>query len=468
MLITSSDTRSDDHSVLLSSDGRDKRPTPLPKLQMSVLMLAMLLEPITSQWYYVGMIESLFFATQAMTILQWSRVSDRIGRKPVLLLGIFGLSLSMLCFGLSRTFTSLVLSRCISGALNGNAGVMKSMLGELTDSTNMAQGFALMPIAWSLGMSLGPVIGGTLSRPQDHFPLLFDSPFWAKFPYFLPCGVIAAFAVLTFVVILLFLKEVSDPTDHTLPSAVVPGKPASIVGRDHEVGYGSVDIQHGSSVATSDAPVPLRELLNVSRVLIIANYGMLSVLEIVLYALQPLFYSTPIEYGGLGFEPMTIGAWMAVFGVSNGLIQAFCFAPLVDRIGPKKLLRIGYMCFFPIFGLFPVISWVSTRWGINWLIWVLLTCQLILTVIMDMAFSCILMYITAAAPNRRSLGALNGLAQTTASVTRAIGPAWATSLFAYSIQHNVMGGYGVYVAIILLAFAALPLSAKLPDDVADS
>ncbi|KAF9231938.1 major facilitator superfamily domain-containing protein [Melanogaster broomeanus] len=498
MLITSSDTRDDDHSVLLSSDGRDKRPTPLPKLQMSVLMLAILVEPIASQCiypfinqlvgelnitggdekkvgeypllliilnlpdsdlagYYAGMIESLFFATQAMTILQWSRLSDRIGRKPVLLLGIFGLSLSMLCFGLSRSFTGLVLSRCITGALNGNIGVMKSMLGELTDSTNMAQGFALIPIAWSLGVSLGPVIGGTLSRPQDHFPRLFDSPFWAEFPYFLPCGVAAAFAVLTFVAILFFLKE-------TLPPGVVPEKLASIVERDHEVGYGSVDIQHGSSVATSDAPVPLRELLNASRVLRIANYGMLATLEVVLYALQPLFYSTPIEYGGLGFEPMTIGAWMAVFGVSDGLIQAFCFAPLVERIGPKKLFRIGYMCFFPIFGLFPVISWVATRWGINWLIWVLLTCQLILTVIMDMAFSCILMYITAAAPNRRSLGALNGLAQTTASIARAIGPASATSLFAYSIQHNVVGGYGVYVVIVLLAFAALPLSAKLPDD----
>ncbi|KIJ19138.1 hypothetical protein PAXINDRAFT_166983 [Paxillus involutus ATCC 200175] len=48
--------------------------------------------------YHAGMIESLYFATQAMTILQWSRASDRVGRKPVLLLGIFGLSLSMLQF----------------------------------------------------------------------------------------------------------------------------------------------------------------------------------------------------------------------------------------------------------------------------------------------------------------------------------------------------------------------------------
>lgn len=44
-----------------------------------------------------------------MTVLQWSRASDYTGRKPVLLLGVFGLSLSMFSFGLSRTFTGLVL-----------------------------------------------------------------------------------------------------------------------------------------------------------------------------------------------------------------------------------------------------------------------------------------------------------------------------------------------------------------------
>lgn len=81
---------------------------------------------------------------------------------------------------------------------------------------------------------------------------------------------------------------------------------------------------------------------------------------------------------------------------------------------------------------------------------------------------CILMYITAAAPNRRCLGALNGVAQTTASVVRAIGPASATSLFAYSIQHNFMGGYGVYIVLVFGTVATMPLSAMLPDDVAES
>jgi len=92
--------------------------------------------------YYVGLLHSLFFATQAVTVLHWSRVSDHIGRKPVILTGLFGLSASMYCFGLSKTFWGLVMSRALNGALNGNTGVIKSIMIEITDSTNLAQAFA--------------------------------------------------------------------------------------------------------------------------------------------------------------------------------------------------------------------------------------------------------------------------------------------------------------------------------------
>ena len=47
------------------------------------------------------------------------------------------------------------MSRCLAGLLNGNVGVIKSMMGEITDSTNIAQGMALMPVVWSTGATLG-------------------------------------------------------------------------------------------------------------------------------------------------------------------------------------------------------------------------------------------------------------------------------------------------------------------------
>lgn len=58
--------------------------------------------------YYAGLIEGLFFAVQAVTVLQWSRASDVIGRKPVLLIGLAGTMMSMLSFGLSRDIWALI------------------------------------------------------------------------------------------------------------------------------------------------------------------------------------------------------------------------------------------------------------------------------------------------------------------------------------------------------------------------
>jgi hypothetical protein len=60
-----------------------------------------------------------------------------------------------------------------------------------------------------------------------------------------------------------------------------------------------------------------------------------SVTDCNVLALQPLFYSTPIEDGGLGFTPATIGFWMSCQGVANGIIQAFFFAPLISKLGAK-------------------------------------------------------------------------------------------------------------------------------------
>ena len=84
--------------------------------------------------------ESAFYATEAMCVLSWGRASDHAGRKPILLSGLLGLTLSTVGFGLSRQFWSALLARCAEGALCGNIGVAKSMLAEMTDSSNIAEG----------------------------------------------------------------------------------------------------------------------------------------------------------------------------------------------------------------------------------------------------------------------------------------------------------------------------------------
>ena len=72
------------------------------------------------------------------------------------------------------------------------------------------------------------------------------------------------------------------------------------------------------------------------------------------------------------------------------------------------------------------------------------------------------MYINSATPNRRSLGALNGLVQSVASVQHAVGPAAAGSLFAFSATNNILGGNFVYVVLFTLVGMGLYFTAKLP------
>jgi MFS family permease len=102
----------------------------------------------------------MFFADQcsSLTIIKWSRLSDRIGRKPVLLCGLAGLSVSMMVFGLSHAFWGILLARAIAGVFSANGGVIQSMLGEITDPSNQAQAFTLMPLMSGVGGSVGPFV----------------------------------------------------------------------------------------------------------------------------------------------------------------------------------------------------------------------------------------------------------------------------------------------------------------------
>ncbi|EIN04047.1 MFS general substrate transporter [Punctularia strigosozonata HHB-11173 SS5] len=468
--------RHDERTTLLPHDDVDAPPTenkqtPLPKVQIATLMLVQLAEPMTSQCiypfiyelvgtldiikgdkrkvgYYAGMIQTLFFATQALTVLQWSRLSDRIGRKPVLLIGLSGLCLSMVFFGLSTTFWLLVVSRCLNGALNGNTGVMKSMVCELTDPSNAAQAFALLPLTWAVGVTVGPFIGGTLSRPHDAWPKTFGGRFWRKYPYFLPCAVSAGFSAFVFILTLFVLKETlprHKKASDTSPESPTRGDPSD-----------GVD---------ESKPPPLKSVLTRPVLVSLANYALLALLDIALLALQPLFYASPVPHGGLGLSPRAIGLVMGAYGLGNGIVQASLLPRVIRKLGMRRTFVSGIAAFLPIFAGMPAMNALARRsGGMAAGVWAALVVELGLCVVRDMCYGVIYVYITSAAPSKRCLGAVNGLAQTTASVVRAVGPAASTSLFAFSVEHDVLGGYAAYAILDAFAIGALCVAVKLPED----
>ncbi len=74
------------------------------------------------------------------------------------------------------------------------------------------------------------------------------------------------------------------------------------------------------------------------------------------------------------------------------------------------------------------------------------------------------MYISSAAPNKRSLGATNGVAQTTVAIQRTVGPAAAASLFAFSLDNNVLGGNFAYVVLLAIVCVGLVVAVQLPNN----
>ncbi|KAI0710070.1 MFS general substrate transporter [Earliella scabrosa] len=482
--MTARHAEADEETPLLRSESRSphkRKHTPLPWGQFSILLILQLAEPLTSQviypfapelmrnigithgdetrvGYYVGLMQSIFFATQAVTVLHWSRLSDHIGRKPVIMTGLMGLSLSMYCFGLSRTFWGLVVSRSLNGALNGNIGVMKSMLAEITDSTNIAQAYAFLPIAWSTGATVGPIIGGSLSRPVERYPSIFgDSELLKKYPYFLACAIPATFSALACFVTLFFLKEtVRNPLSIRKLLRLSPQEGAA----EHD----TAQVGKSASEDDSSRPLPLRRLLIPKVIIAAGNYAFLAVVDISIRAIQPVFYSTPVEIGGLGLDPQMIGFILSMCGIVNGLTQILLFGKLHDLIGAKRLYIISVASVLPVIALFPVINELARLEGLSRTVWAVTLCQALLATIISFSYGAVFIFITASAPNRASLGAVNGMAQMIVSIMRTVGPAAANSLFSLSIdqEHHYMGGYFVYYALTVIVLVTIWVGTLLP------
>jgi len=110
-----------------------------------------------------GALGSLYSILQFVFAPIWGRISDRHGRKPILLVTIAGLTLSYLIWVFSGSFALLILSRLLGGAMGGNIAVASAAIADVTDEKSRAKGMGVIGAAFGLGFILGPAIGGALS-----------------------------------------------------------------------------------------------------------------------------------------------------------------------------------------------------------------------------------------------------------------------------------------------------------------
>ena len=219
-------------------------------------------------------------------------------------------------------------------------------------------------------------------------------------------------------------------------------------------------------------------------VLSIVNYLWLAFLDVALLALHPLFFATPISLGGMGMSPATIGLCLGIFGLMDGVAHGLFFPKVIQRVGLKKLFLTSVFCFIPMFAMFPVVNHFAREWGLSPAVWGLIIFHFVISSATEMAFGgcsllrcvdvvhttpvpsppgCAFLYITSSVENSRVLGSVHGIGQTGASLTRALGPAVATSLFAFTLENNWLGGLGVYVVLIAISLCAMPLAYQLPE-----
>lgn len=158
---------------------------------------------------YAGMITSSFTFAEFSASMFWGRMSDKIGRKPVLIMGLMGTAISMIVFGFAPNLATAMVARALGGLLNGNIGVLQTTVAEIVKvKEHQPRAYSIMPFVWCLGSIVGPALGGALAQPCQSYPWLFQrDTVFDKFPFLLPNVVCVVVLVLGIVVGFLFLEE---------------------------------------------------------------------------------------------------------------------------------------------------------------------------------------------------------------------------------------------------------------------
>jgi DHA1 family tetracycline resistance protein-like MFS transporter len=120
--------------------------------------------------FQIGLIAASYSAMQFLFVPVWGALSDRVGRRPILLVSIFATAGSMLILGFATSLPMLVIARVFGGIATANIAVAQAYIADTTTHAGRARGMGLIGTAFGLGFVLGPFVGGVLSAVSLETP----------------------------------------------------------------------------------------------------------------------------------------------------------------------------------------------------------------------------------------------------------------------------------------------------------
>ena len=333
---------------------------------------------------YVGTIASSFALAQLATNFFWGWLSDRIGRKPVILMGTLLTAACFVGFGFCRTLWQAILVHVLMGLVNGNQGVVPTCLGEITDRSNQTKAFTYLPVLYGLGGITGPIVGGLLVSRRK------DSPY----PYLPPNLVSAAILVIDLIITMIFLEESLEEARHLPPLGKRVGnlfswawqfasssRPSYLkLGGHHPHRRASSSHPRGDAAMDDDdedesdsdsdyqASMPTvfphhvteltrEQIFNRDTILLLSTYMIFQLSSISFNSLYPIF-AQAAPPTGRRLSPKEIGLSLAFVGVVTIVFQVGIFGKLRDKMGNKGTYRAGLAGLVVAFVLMP---WVGYK-----------------------------------------------------------------------------------------------------------
>lgn len=344
--------------------------------------------------FYVGIIASAFALAQFSTNFFWGWLSDRIGRKPVILTGTVLSSACFLAFGFCKTLGQAVAVQLLMGLVNGNQGVVSTCLGEITDRSNQSRAFVYLPVVYGLGGITGPILGGLLVSRGGF------SPEKDPHPYLLPNLVAASVLLVDLILTMAFLEESLEEVRDLPPLGKRLGslfawvwqfasssRPSYLKRAEHQQHHqnhhhhqhipnssrisgdegidSDSDTDADSDISShpsfpnflphSTATLKRSQIFNRDTILLLATYSIFQLSNVSYNSLYPIFgQASPPT--GRGLTPEEIGISLAFAGAATILFQIGIFGRVRDKMGNRITYRA---CLAGIVLAFMLTPWVG-------------------------------------------------------------------------------------------------------------